>query len=254
MGRNSQKRGLDRMARRETRRDKKARLRASSDDGLEVVDRKPSRKPISPRNQKQADYLEALHNKDLIISNGPAGCGKTFLATAYAAERLVEGDFERIIITRPVLGNEDLGYLPGDMVEKFMPFFRPVYDVLIERLGASYVKYLMTPGKEKIEILPFAFMRGRSLKNALVILDEGQNTTINQMKTFITRVGENSQIIINGDIEQCDLVSGETSGLTDLLNRAANYPSHLSSIIEFEEHESVRSPICSLGLKMYRDN
>lgn len=256
MGKNTQKRGLARQARREERREarhNKTSLHVVENDGFDIDVRKPSRSSISPRNAKQAQYIEALHNKDLVISNGPAGCGKTFIATAYAADRLVNKDFDKIIITRPVLGNDDLGYLPGDMVEKFMPFFRPVYDVLVERLGASFVQHAMKPGIEKIEILPFAFMRGRSLKNALIILDEAQNTTIKQMKTFITRTGEDSQIIINGDIEQCDLCSGETSGLTDLISRSYDYQNHLMEVVEFEECDSTRSAICSLALRMYRD-
>lgn len=146
---------------------------------------------IEARTAAQEHYLSAIENKQLIFATGEAGCGKTFLSAAKAAEALIHKEVDRIIVTRPVLqADEDLGFLPGDIAEKFAPYFRPVYDVLLRRLGASFMQYCLRPEIAKVEIAPFAYMRGRTFENAVVILDEAQNVTVNQMKMFLTRLGK----------------------------------------------------------------
>lgn len=213
---------------------------------------KPKRdtSPIEARNEAQAHYLISLDNKSLTFATGEAGCGKTFLATAVAAQRLLDKEVERIIVTRPVLqAEEDLGFLPGDMAEKFAPFFRPVYDVLQKRLGASFLEYCLKPEVAKVEIAPFAYMRGRTFENAVVILDEAQNVTASQMKMFLTRMGENVTVIVNGDVTQCDLPGNVKSGLEDALKRFR--PSRQVGLIEFTAEDCVRSELCKVALQAY---
>ncbi len=181
---------------------------------------------------------------------GPPSAGKTFLATAVAAQRLLDKEVDRIIVTRPVLqAEEDLGFLPGDMAEKFAPFFRPVYDVLQKRLGASFLEYCLKPEVAKVEIAPFAYMRGRTFENAVVILDEAQNVTASQMKMFLTRMGENVTVIVNGDITQCDLPGHVKSGLEDALQRFQ--PSRQVGLIKFTAEDCVRSELCKVALQAY---
>ncbi|QXO09813.1 hypothetical protein pEaSNUABM38_00091 [Erwinia phage pEa_SNUABM_38] len=208
--------------------------------------------PIEPRNQSQQLYALALETKQLIFSTGEAGCGKTFMGTAFAVERLLAKDVDRIIITRPVLSaDEDLGFLPGDVSEKFAPYFRPVYDVLLKRLGSRYLQYCLKPGIDKVEIAPFAYMRGRNFENAVVILDEAQNTTAQQMKLFLTRIGENCIVIVNGDVTQCDLPHGVKSGLADALTRFEE--DDLVGIVRFTKDDCVRSALCQRALYAYGD-
>mgnify|MGYP005877583939 CR=1 FL=1 len=174
--------------------------------------------PIEARNEAQAHYLNAIDNKQLIFATGEAGCGKTWISAAKAAEALIHKDVDRIIVTRPVLqADEDLGFLPGDIAEKFAPYFRPVYDVLVKRLGASFMQYCLRPEIGKVEIAPFAYMRGRTFENAVVILDEAQNTSREQMKMFLTRLGFGSKIVITGDVTQIDLPDGKPSGLREAM-------------------------------------
>lgn len=208
------------------------------------------RRPIEPRNAAQAEYLDAIDHKRLIFAIGEAGCGKTWLSAARAAEALINKDIEKIIVTRPVLqADEDLGFLPGDISEKFAPYFRPVYDVLIKRLGSSFMQYCLRPEIGKVEISPFAYMRGRTFENAFVILDEAQNVTASQMKMFLTRLGENVTVIVNGDITQCDLACHVSSGLTDALERFSN--DDLVSIVRFGQGDCVRSELCQRTLAAY---
>lgn len=213
---------------------------------------KPKRdtSPIEARNEAQAHYLISLDSKALTFATGEAGCGKTFLATAVAAQRLLDKEVERIIVTRPVLqAEEDLGFLPGDMAEKFAPFFRPVYDVLQKRLGASFLEYCLKPEVAKVEIAPFAYMRGRTFENAVVILDEAQNVTASQMKMFLTRMGENVTVIVNGDVTQCDLPGHVKSGLEDALQQLQ--PSRQVGLIKFTAEDCVRSELCKVALQAY---
>ncbi len=206
--------------------------------------------PIAARTIAQEHYLSAIENKQLIFATGEAGCGKTFLSAAKAAEALIHKEVERIIVTRPVLqADEDLGFLPGDITEKFAPYFRPVYDVLQRRLGASFLQYCLRPEIGKVEIAPFAYMRGRTFENAVVILDEAQNVTVNQMKMFLTRLGENVTVIVNGDITQCDLPVGVKSGLQDALDRFQD--DEMIGIVSFRASDCVRSSLCQRTLFAY---
>lgn len=206
--------------------------------------------PIVARNEAQAHYLKAIESKQLIFATGEAGCGKTWISAAKAAEALIHKDVDRIIVTRPVLqADEDLGFLPGDISEKFAPYFRPVYDVLVKRLGASFMQYCLRPEIGKVEIAPFAYMRGRTFENAVVILDEAQNVTAAQMKMFLTRLGENVTVIVNGDITQCDLPAGVQSGLSDALARFEE--DEMVGLVRFTTDDCVRSALCQRTLKAY---
>lgn len=169
---------------------------------------------ISPRSINQAAYLKAIDDSELVFGFGPAGTGKTYLAVAKAVERLLNGDVDRIILSRPAVeAGEQLGFLPGDMKEKVDPYLRPLYDALHDMMPGDEVVKRMEAGD--IEVAPLAFMRGRTLANAFVILDEAQNTTAVQMKMFLTRLGENSRMVVTGDLTQVDLPRGIRSGLRD---------------------------------------
>ncbi|OAT37952.1 phosphate starvation-inducible protein PhoH [Proteus myxofaciens] len=213
---------------------------------------KRDEKALSPRNEAQRQYMNAISHQHLIFATGEAGCGKTFISAAMAADALINKEIEKIIVTRPVLqADEDLGFLPGDIAEKFAPYFRPVYDVLVKRLGASFLQYCLRPEIGKVEIAPFAYMRGRTFENAFVILDEAQNVTVNQMKMFLTRMGENVTVIVNGDITQCDLPANVNSGLADALTRFdANKQ---VGVIKFAEDDCVRSALCQHVLAAYHN-
>jgi len=182
-----------------------------SDGDITVVTRN---RRISPRSTMQAEYLRAIEDAELVFAQGPAGTGKTYLAVAMAVERLVSGDVDRIILSRPAVeAGEQLGFLPGDMREKVDPYLRPLYDALHDMMPGDQVAKRLESGE--IEVAPLAFMRGRTLANAFVILDEAQNTTAVQMKMFLTRLGESSRMVITGDLSQVDLPSGVRSGLRD---------------------------------------
>lgn len=222
-----------------------------SDINVSTKKSKRDNSPIEAITEVQAHYLISLNNQSLTFATGEAGCGKTYLATAIAAERLLDKEVDKIIVTRPVLqAEEDLGFLPGDMTEKFAPFFRPVYDVLKKRLGGSYLEYCLKPEVGKVEIAPFAYMRGRTFENAVVILDEAQNVTVSQMKIFLTRMGENVTVIVNGDITQCDLPVHVKSGLADALERFKS--SANVGVIEFTSEDCIRSKLCKVVLEAYQ--
>lgn len=178
----------------------------------EVLVRTFSGKPIRARTLGQRGFIEAVKYHDLTFAIGPAGTGKTFLAVCYAISLLKEGTIKRIILTRPAVeAGENLGFLPGDLKEKVDPYLRPIYDALDDLLSSERVERYIEKGV--IEIAPLAYMRGRTLDDALVILDEAQNTTKSQMMMFLTRLGNNSKMIVNGDIEQIDLPRAKMSGL-----------------------------------------
>jgi phosphate starvation-inducible protein PhoH and related proteins len=175
------------------------------------------RKIITPRSPGQARYMEAIRKAELVFGTGPAGTGKTYLAVACAAAALAEGSVDRIILSRPAVeAGERLGFLPGDMKEKVDPYLRPLYDALYDVMPGNVVARGLAD--QTIEIAPLAFMRGRTLASAFIILDEAQNTTSQQMKMFLTRLGEGGRMVVNGDPSQVDLPPGMTSGLSNALS------------------------------------
>ena len=212
---------------------------------------KTPKKSVIPRSQKQKKYVRALNESDIVISSGPAGTGKTFLAVAVALTMLLEKKINKIILSRPAVeAGERLGFLPGDMREKVDPYLRPLYDSLYDLLDYEKIQKKIEIGD--IEIAPLAFMRGRTLKNSFAILDEAQNATDTQIKMFLTRIGENSKIVINGDPSQIDLPNKSNSGL----NRSKKILSNINEIstIDFDHNDVVRHPLVSKIVKAYSDN
>tara|TARA_B100000989_G_scaffold296568_1_gene280087 strand:+ start:592 stop:1596 length:1005 start_codon:yes stop_codon:yes gene_type:complete len=221
----------------------------NSDKKVEYIIKTP-KKSVIPRSEKQKDYVRALKNSEIIISAGPAGTGKTFLAVAVALTMLLEKKIERIILSRPAVeAGERLGFLPGDMREKVDPYLRPLYDSLYDLLDFEKIQKKIEVGD--IEIAPLAFMRGRTLKNSFAILDEAQNATDTQIKMFLTRIGENSKIVINGDPSQIDLPNKSLSGL----KRSKKLLGHLNeiSVVDFDHKDVVRHPLVSKIVKAYSD-
>ena len=211
---------------------------------------KTPKKSVIPRSEKQKNYIRALKESDIVISAGPAGTGKTFLAVAVALTMLLEKKIERIILSRPAVeAGERLGFLPGDMREKVDPYLRPLYDSLYDLLDFEKIQKKIEVGD--IEIAPLAFMRGRTLKNSFAILDGAQNATDTQIKMFLTRIGENSKIVINGDPSQIDLPNKTMSGL----NRSKKLLGHLKeiSVVDFDHTDVVRHPLVSKIVKAYSD-
>ena len=212
---------------------------------------KTPKKSIIPRSEKQKSYVRALRQSDIIISAGPAGTGKTFLAVAVGLTMLLEKKIERIILSRPAVeAGERLGFLPGDMKEKVDPYLRPLYDSLYDLFDFEKIQRMIEIGD--IEIAPLAFMRGRTLKNSFAILDEAQNATDTQIKMFLTRIGENSKIVVNGDPSQIDLPNKSLSGLV----RSKQLLGHLNEIavIDFDHSDVVRHPLVSKIVKAYSNN
>ena len=209
---------------------------------------KTPKKSIIPRSEKQKRYVRALRESEIVISAGPAGTGKTFLAVAVGLTMLLEKKIERIILSRPAVeAGERLGFLPGDMKEKVDPYLRPLYDSLYDLFHFEKIQRMIEIGD--IEIAPLAFMRGRTLKNSFAILDEAQNATDTQIKMFLTRIGEYSKIVVNGDPSQIDLPNKHMSGL----DRAKKLLSHLDEIkvIDFDHSDVVRHPLVSKIVKAY---
>jgi phosphate starvation-inducible PhoH-like protein len=207
------------------------------------------KKTIVPRTPAQAHYMRALGSNDLIFALGPAGTGKTYVAVAQAVAQLITGSVQRLILSRPAVeAGERLGFLPGDMKEKVDPYLRPLYDALYDCLPAEQVERRI--GSGEIEIAPIAFMRGRTLADAFVILDEAQNTTPAQMKMFLTRFGQNSRMVVCGDPNQVDLPGGvAASGLADAVNRLAGLEGiHMS---RFTSADVVRHPIVGRIVEAY---
>ena len=221
----------------------------NSDKNIEYIIKTP-KKSVIPRSEKQKNYVRALKESEIIISAGPAGTGKTFLAVAVALTMLLEKKIERIILSRPAVeAGERLGFLPGDMREKVDPYLRPLYDSLYDLLDYEKIQKKIEVGD--IEIAPLAFMRGRTLKNSFAILDEAQNATDTQIKMFLTRIGENSKIVINGDPSQIDLPNKSLSGL----NRSKKLLGHLKeiSVVDFDHFDVVRHPLVSKIVKAYSE-
>ena len=221
----------------------------NSKKNIEYIIKTP-KKSVIPRSEKQKNYVYALKESEIVISTGPAGTGKTFLAVAVALTMLLEKKIERIILSRPAVeAGERLGFLPGDMRDKVDPYLRPLYDSLYDLLDFEKIQKKIEVGD--IEIAPLAFMRGRTLKNSFAILDEAQNTTDTQIKMFLTRIGENSKIVINGDPSQIDLPNKSLSGL----NRSKKLIGHLKeiSVVDFDHSDVVRHPLVSKIVKAYSD-
>lgn len=225
-------------------------------DGLVHADTGPAttaairtrRKTIVARSPTQVRYIEALGSADVIFALGPAGTGKTYLAVAQAVSQLISGSVDRLILSRPAVeAGERLGFLPGDMKEKVDPYLRPLYDALYDMLPAEQVERRLASGE--IEIAPLAFMRGRTLANAFIILDEAQNTTPLQMKMFLTRFGERSRMVICGDPNQVDLPVAGSSGLADAVRRLDGVEG--IATLRFSVKEVVRHPIVGRIVEAY---
>ncbi len=220
------------------------RTMPTADAGVSIRNR-----VVTARTPTQADYLRAIDESELVFAEGPAGTGKTYLAVAKAVERLVRGDVERIILSRPAVeAGEQLGFLPGDMREKVDPYLRPLYDALHDMMPGQQVQKRLESGE--IEVAPLAFMRGRTLANAFVILDEAQNTTAVQMKMFLTRLGENSRMVITGDLSQVDLPRGTRSGLRDA--REALTGVEGIRFLRFKDTDVVRHPLVGRIVNAYK--
>ena len=206
------------------------------------------KKTIVPRSATQITYMQALARDEIIFALGPAGTGKTYLAVAQAVSQLITGSIDRLILSRPAVeAGERLGFLPGDMKEKVDPYLRPLYDALYDTLPAEQVERRIASGE--IEIAPIAFMRGRTLANAFIILDEAQNTTPAQMKMFLTRFGEGSRMVVCGDPRQVDLPDPGKSGLADAVGKLTGIKG--ISVIGFNAADVVRHPIVGKIVKAY---
>jgi len=228
----------------------------SNDDGttlgevmLDSVLVTSNRTQITAKTVGQRKYVDAIRNHDMVFAIGPAGTGKTYLAMAVAVSELLAGSYARIILTRPAVeAGEKLGFLPGDLAEKVNPYLRPLYDALFDMVGNEKGAQMIERGI--VEVAPLAFMRGRTLNNAFVILDEGQNTSREQMKMFLTRLGWDSKAVITGDITQVDLAEGHTSGLRD----ARDVLSSIADLafVYFDDRDVVRHPLVRRIIAAYQ--
>ena len=205
-------------------------------------------KAISPKTEGQRSFIEAMEKKTIVFAVGPAGTGKTYLAVAYAVSMLKKGEIHRIILTRPAVeAGESLGFLPGDLKEKVDPYLRPLYDALHDLMGAETTEKLIEKGT--IEIAPLAYMRGRTLDDAVIILDEAQNTTPAQMKMFLTRLGFQSRMIITGDVTQVDLPKSQRSGLMDAVGLLKGIEE--IGVLQLSSDDVVRHPLVQKIIDRY---
>ena len=213
-----------------------------------VLARAHSGKAISPKTEGQRSFIEAMEKKTIVFAVGPAGTGKTYLAVAYAVSMLKKGEIHRIILTRPAVeAGESLGFLPGDLKEKVDPYLRPLYDALHDLMGAETTEKLIEKGT--IEIAPLAYMRGRTLDDAVIILDEAQNTTPAQMKMFLTRLGFQSRMIITGDVTQVDLPKSQRSGLMDAVGLLKGIEE--IGVLQLSSDDVVRHPLVQKIIDRY---
>ncbi len=213
-----------------------------------MIERTFTGKAIYPKTIKQREYINALETHDIVFGVGPAGTGKTYLAVVYAVSLLKKGQIKNLILTRPAVeAGESLGYLPGDLKEKIDPYLRPLYDALYDTLGTIQTNSFIERGI--IEIAPLAYMRGRTLENSFVILDEAQNTTSMQMKMFLTRLGFNSKMVITGDVTQIDLPNGKKSGLIEACGLLSNVKQ--IEIVKFDKLDVVRHPLVQIIIERY---
>ncbi|MBA1340410.1 MAG: phosphate starvation-inducible protein PhoH [Pelagibacterales bacterium] len=212
---------------------------------------KTPKKTVIARSKKQSEYIKALRENDIVLATGPAGTGKSFLAVSVAITYLMEKKVDRVILSRPAVeAGEKLGFLPGDMKDKVDPYLRPLYDALYDLFGFELIQRKIELGE--IEIAPLAFMRGRTLKNSFAILDEAQNATSTQIKMFLTRIGENSKLVVNGDPTQIDLINKSHSGLIkskEILDKIKEIKA-----IEFDHKDVVRHPLVSKIIQAYQKN
>ena len=217
---------------------------------IEEIIKTPKRSVI-PRSKKQKEYVTSLRSNKIVMGLGPAGTGKTYLAVAVALSMLLEKKVERIILSRPAVeAGEKLGFLPGDMKEKIDPYLRPLYDSLYDLLDYDKIQRKIESGS--IEIAPLAFMRGRTLKNSFAILDEAQNATETQIKMFLTRIGENSKLVVNGDPSQIDLPNKNQSGLLKSKTILKNIKE--ISIVNFDHQDVMRDPLVTKIVEAYQKN
>ncbi len=219
-------------------------------DGQKALDLqiRTERRVVAPRSPNQAAYLRSIDRHDLVFALGPAGTGKTYLAVAAAVSLLRQRQVDRLILSRPAVeAGEKLGFLPGDLREKVDPYLRPLYDALQDMLPEGKLEQRIETGL--IEIAPLAYMRGRTLSNAVVILDEAQNTTPSQMKMFLTRLGENSRMVVTGDPTQTDLPPGMPSGLSDAVAKLEGVPG--IGIVRFDQGDIVRHPLVTEIIHAY---
>ncbi|MBN66344.1 MAG: phosphate starvation-inducible protein PhoH [Rickettsiales bacterium] len=209
---------------------------------------KTLKKTVTPYSHVQANYMRALFDNDLVFALGPAGTGKTYIAVAMAVYHYLNKNVDRIILSRPAVeAGEKIGFLPGDIKEKIDPFIRPLYDALFDMMPAEKVQQAMENGE--IELAPLAYMRGRTFSNAFVILDEAQNTTRTQMKMFLTRMGENSRLVLNGDLSQVDLPKDVKSGLADCIPKVENIEG--IEVVRFTDVDVVRHPLAAKIVQAY---
>lgn len=203
---------------------------------------------VRPRTQGQQEYLEAIARHEMTFAIGPAGTGKTYLAMAVAVSHLLNKKVKRLILTRPAVeAGENLGFLPGDLEEKISPYLRPLYDALYAMVDLTKVQRLIE--EQRIEVAPLAFMRGRTLDHAFILLDEAQNTTTEQMKMFLTRLGEGSRAIITGDVTQCDLPKGTRSGLAEAARILKSVPE--IGMVNLTRRDVVRNPLVERIINAY---
>jgi len=222
-----------------------------SNSNIRSIDQviKTPRRSVIPKSKQQSEYLKTLLNEDIVISLGPAGTGKSYLAVSVAVNMLMEKKVEKVILSRPAVeAGERLGFLPGDMKEKVDPYLQPLYDALYDLFGYEKVQRKIETGE--IEIAPLAFMRGRTLKNSFAILDEAQNASLTQIKMFLTRIGDNSKIVVNGDPSQIDLINKNHSGLVQSTKILKNIKE--IKCIEFDHTDVVRHPLVSKIIQAYQ--
>jgi len=227
------------------RMDEAARAEAEVAFFLSQAKSKAAEAPVEAKTEAQGHYFLSIDTHPVTFGLGPAGTGKTYCATSRAVEALLAQEIKKIYVVRPMVETEDIGYLPGEVEDKFRPYFRPVYDVLEERLGKGFCDYLIRTGK--IEVAPLAFLRGRTLKDAFVILDEAQNTTQEQMHMFLTRLGENVTAVINGDERQVDIK--QPSGLVHARRLFEGVPGF--GVIQFEPEDVRRSALAHKIVEVY---
>ncbi len=222
-----------------------------ADDAAQLAAIRTKKRLLQPRSARQAEYIQRIRETEVTFGIGPAGTGKTYLSVAVAVEMLLQGRVDRLILSRPAVeAGERIGFLPGDIRDKVDPYLRPLYDALHDMLPGDQVAKAMESGD--IEVAPLAFMRGRTLANSFIILDEAQNTTPMQMKMFLTRLGENSRMVIAGDPSQIDLPMGARSGLRDAMDILGNIPE--VGFVHFGEADVVRHHLVTRIVQAYNEN